>query len=293
MKAHRIAAIGSITLGVAISAAAILGPLAFKTIKFRTSENIETQFMGGEIVSLGLVAPALVGASIMWLRGHRLAPAVAIGPSLYAVYTYVTVIGGQEYGRYPGNVEKFFPLYAALVGGGAVLAGYSWRHLADASIPPPSSGLRRSLATIFLGVSSFVAIAWTAQIRNVLTGSPPADYLEAPTLFWLIKSLDFGFCLPALAFAGIGLLRRNPLAECAACALAGFSTCLVGSITGMAVAMEIRNDPGTNSVMLVALAGVTAGLGYTTWRYLTLTEHHVSSKTGTRGLGAVGHEIAA
>ncbi len=67
-----------------------------KAIKFRTSGNIETQFMGGEIVSLGLVAPALIGAGVMWLRGHRLAPAVAIGPALYAVYTYFTVLGGQE-----------------------------------------------------------------------------------------------------------------------------------------------------------------------------------------------------
>jgi hypothetical protein len=93
---HRVAGLGSIALGAGIATAAVLGPLALDVIRFRTSDHLENQFVGGEIVSLGVVAPAAIAAGALWLRGHRLAPVVALGPSLYAVYTYTTAVVGQE-----------------------------------------------------------------------------------------------------------------------------------------------------------------------------------------------------
>jgi len=76
--------VGAILLGSGIAISAVLGLLALKVVKFRTSDSIENQFVGGEIVSLTVVAPALFGAGVLWLRGHRLAPALALGSALYA-----------------------------------------------------------------------------------------------------------------------------------------------------------------------------------------------------------------
>ncbi len=129
MRRHIIAGLAAIALGAGIAAGAVLGPLALRVIQFRTSANLENQFVGGEVVSLAVVAPALIVAGGLWLRQHRLAPALAFGPALYAVYTYGTAVVGQEYAQYDGNVEKFFPLYAALVAGGGGVAACAWLRL--------------------------------------------------------------------------------------------------------------------------------------------------------------------
>ena len=268
MNAGRIAGIGSIALGAGIAVGAVLGPLVLKVIEFRTSEHIENQFVGGEVVSLGVVAPALAGAGVLWLRGHRLAPSLALGPALYAVYTYTTAVLGQEYARYDGNAEKFFPLYAALVAGGAAVAVYAWSRLGQTELPGPPDGLRRALAGVFLGIGGFFALAWAAQIRLVLTGQPPAEYVEGPTLFWLIKLLDCGFVIPALLATGLGLLRKHPAGIKAAYALAPFGTCLAGSVAGMAVAMEVKGDPSSQPAMLAVVLPATAGLALLTGRLL-------------------------
>ena len=170
MTPRRLAGLGSIALGAGIAACAVLGPLGLEVIRFRTSEHLENQFVGGEVISLALVTPAAIAAGVLWLRGHRLAPAIALGPALYSVYTYTTAVVGQEYARYDGNVETFFPLYAGLVAGGAALATYAWSRLGDDAVPAPPDGLRRATAAIFLALGGFFALAWAAQIRLVVTG---------------------------------------------------------------------------------------------------------------------------
>ncbi len=268
MVRSRLAGVGSMALGIGIAVSAVLGPLVLKVITFRTSDHLENQFVGGEVVSLAVVAPLAITAGVLWLRGHRLAPPLALGPALYSVYTYTTAVLGQEYSRYDGNVEKFFPLYAGLVAGGAVIAVYAWSRLGDMDVPVLSDGLRRTLAGIFLGLGSFFALAWAQQIRLVLAGSPPAEYQEGPTLFWLIKLLDFGFMIPLLLATGVGLVRRAPAAIKAAYGLATFATCLAASIAGMAVVMEVKGDPSAEPAMLVGLIPATVGLAVVTGRLL-------------------------
>lgn len=257
----------AIMLGAGIGIAAAIGPLGAHLINFRTSAHIENQFIGGEVASLGLVAPAAVAGGMLTARGHRLGPVLSMGPAMYAVYTYTTAIVGQEYARYPGNVEKFFPLYAALVAGGAITALRSWNQIDPLSLPVPSERLRKGLAGAFLSLGSFFALAWAAQIVSVLTGHQSDEYREGPTLFWTIKLLDYGFFIPLLMATGVGLIRRDPQATKAAYGLAPFATCMIVSIGGMGVAMELKGDPSANLGMLaiftpigLALAGLTGGL---------------------------------
>jgi hypothetical protein len=261
MNRHWIVGTGSVVLGIGIAASAILGPLGLQVIRFRTSDALTNQFVGGEIASLALVAPAAVAAGILWMRGNRLAPALTLGPALYSVYTYTTVVVGQEYGRYDGNVERYFPLYAGLVACGTALAVISWSRLGSTSLP---KRMTKVAGMLFLGIGSFFGLAWIAQIRLVYTGSPPSEYLEGPTLFWVIKYLDFGFVIPALIVTGWGLLRSHPIAIKAAPALAAFATFLIASIGGMAIRMEVANDPSVQPAMLIVLAPATVGLAAVT-----------------------------
>jgi hypothetical protein len=268
MNLQRLAGLGSIALGTGIAVGSILGPLVLKVIKFRTSEHLENQFIGGEVVSLAVVAPVAIAAGLLWLRGHRLAPALALGPALYAVYTYTTAVIGQEYARYDGNVERAFPLYAGLVAGGAALAAVAWSQLGATNVPMPSDGLRRTLAGTFLGIGGLFALTWAAQIRLVMTGNPTAEYHEGPTLFWLIKLLDLGFVIPALMATGVGLLGKHPTAVKGAYGLAPFATCLAASVAGMAVVMEVTGDPSADPVLLAVVLPATAGLAAATVKLL-------------------------
>ena len=258
----------SIALGVGIAASAVLGPLGLEAIKFRLSDHLINQFIGGEVVSLAILAPAAIAAGVLWLRDHRLAPALALGPAMYAVYTYTTVIVGQEYGRYAGNVERFFPLYAALVAGGVAIATRAWSQLAASDVPMPSDRLRKALAGIFLAIGGLVGLAWAQQIRLVMTGDPSADYREGPTLFWVIKLLDVGFVIPLLLATGVGLLRKRPVAVRVAYGLAPFVTCLAASIAGMAIAMEATGDPSSQPAMIAVLLPAVASLALATVRLL-------------------------
>ncbi len=268
MKRSLLPGVGSIALGAGIAVSSVLGPLVLNVIKFRTSTAIENQFIGGEIVSLVFVAPVAITAGVLWLRGHRLAPPLALGPAVYAVYTYTTAVLGQEYTRYDGNVEKFFPLYAGLVASGATLAVVAWSRLQEMSIPVPSDKLRRTLAGIFLGLGGFFALAWAQQIRLVYIGSFPVDYLAGPTLFWLIKLLDFGILIPLLMATGAGLLRKHPAATMVAYGLAPFATCLIASVTGMGVVMLAKGDPSAEPAMLAVVLTATVGLALVTGRLL-------------------------
>lgn len=277
---RRGAGIGSVALGVGIAAAAVMGPLGLRVIELRTSDHLENQLVGGEVVSLVVVAPAAAAAGVLRLREHRLAPALALGPALYAAYTYTTVVLGQEYARYPGNAERFFPLYAALVAGGVAIAAVAWSELRAAAIPVLPAGLRRTLAGIFLGIAGLFALAWAQQIRLVATGHPSIEYQEGPSLFWTIKLLDFGILIPLLTATGIGLLRRRPLAVTAACGLAPFVTCLAASIVAMAVAMELKDDPSSAPVMLAVLLPVVIGLGVVTCQLLCSTATETEDAVG-------------
>lgn len=278
MNQRKIAGTGLIALGVAIAASAVLGPLILGTIRFRTSSNIENQFVGSEIISLGIVAPVAVASGVLLLKGSRIAPALALGPTLYSIYTYSSAILGQEYSRYDGNVEKFFPLYAALVAGSGALAGAAWSLLSQSDIPVPTPRLRRSLATILLVGGTLIGLAWTAQIRLVLTGHPPTEYVEGPTVFWVIKLFDLGFVVPAALAVGIGLLRGHPASIKAAFGLSGFLTCMAGAVAGMAIAMELKGDPSSQPMVIVILLPITAGLALATISLLrTIDPARISS----------------
>lgn len=188
-----------------------------------------------------------------------LAPALTLGPALFAAYTYTTVVLGQEFARYPGNVEPFFPRFAGLVALGVALAAITWSWLARRQPVLPGEGLRRLLAGIFFVIGVCFALTWAAQIRQVVAGAPSIGYLGAPDLFWTIKLLDFGLLIPLWIATGVGLLRRWPWATAAACGLVTFSTCLALAIAGMGLAVPRRGEPSADPVLL----GVTqaAGLG--------------------------------
>lgn len=247
----------SIVLGVTVGITAIIGPLWLKLIDFRLGPNAVNQFVGGEIVSLTLVAPGLVFAGVLWLKSNPLAPALVMGLALYTSYTYTTAVLGQEYSQYDGNVENAFLLFTNLVLGGLILTVASWMQFGNLAAGTQAYPAQRMLAWIFIVFGGFFALAWTGQLRDVYSDDVPSTYVDGPALFWLIKFLDFAICIPGLILTGIGLRRGYRTARKSSFALAVFATCLITAVWAMSVAMQIENDP-TASMVFTVLSGLGA-----------------------------------
>ena len=253
-----------ILLGLLVAASALLGPLVFGVVRFHVSPSAETQLLGGEVVSLIVVAPLAIIAGALWLRGNPLAPALALGPSVYSLYMYVQFIIGPDYTRYPGNNEYAFPLYLALILLSWATGLSAWRALAVTPMPRLGIGVRRALAAILLVLNITFGFAWIASVAAVLA-SPHAssawqEYQLDPTLFWLIRMMDLGFVIPASFIVAVGLLRRAPWSVTLAYAFLGFQTLIVAAVAGMAVMMSVRSDPASNPVLLAITVLLTVAL---------------------------------
>lgn len=271
MNKQLVAGVGSILLSSGAATAAILGPLWLDVIQFRVSENMETQAVGGDIVSLAIVAPLAIIAGLLWLRGHALAPVLTLGPSLYAIYYVFTVVLGAQYDRYPGNNEEFFPLYLAITILAATLAIRAWSGLSQQPVPEPGVSLRRVTGWVLVAINTLIGLAWASSIWGVASGTNVTDeYLGDPNMFWVIRLLDTGFVIPASIATGIGLLFHRRIATRAAYGLLGFLTCEVSAIAGMAVVMQWRNDPYAEPVFLVFTLVAAAIMAVLSWRWLVV-----------------------
>jgi hypothetical protein len=253
---NRLSGIASIALGAGTAASAILGPLVTNVIRFHVSDNARNQLIGGEIISLCVAAPLAIGAGVLWLRRKPLAPKLAIGPALYALYANVQFTIGPEYQRYAGNNEYAVPLYLTLIILGWAVALRAWNELGDEKATMPSNRLRRGLATLLIVLPLFFALTWIRGIAQVIGGEHPTEYLQDPTLFWLVRLMDLAFVIPAALIEGVGLLRRAAWATRLGYATTSFLTLEVAAVAGMAAAMLVRNDPSASGSLLgIMLAG--------------------------------------
>ena len=238
-----------LSAGIVISA--VLGPLVFDIIRFHISDTMEHQLVGGEIASLLLAAPLAALAAGLWLRGHPVAPVLAIGPAIYAVYTYVQYIVGPEYSRYEGNNENAFPLYIALFILGWTIAASAWIKLRAALIPTVPSRLRMAIGILLLLSNGIFTLAWIASLLDVFGGDPSLEYQRDPQLFWLIRLLDLGLVIPMGVTVGIGLLQSTPWSSRLIYPMVGFQTLIVTAVAGMASRMTIMDDPSADPVLLL------------------------------------------
>lgn len=261
MKRPRLVGAGLIALGAGVAANALLGPLALGVIRFHNSASGIHQLIGGEAISLVVVAPLSVAAGALWLRGHRVAPALALAPTLYALYTYTTESAVAQYTRYPGNSERFLPLHVGLLALGGAIAIAAWSALEAEPPPTPTPRLRVAAAAALLVPSALFALNWLGQIAAYTGGERSQAYRDDPILWWLIKALDLGILIPLSLAVGIGVLRNRPVAVKAASGLTGFLACLVGSVAAMGAVQLAKAEPGASPALVAVAALVALGIG--------------------------------
>lgn len=246
--------IGLIVLGLGAAAVALLGPLGFGVIEYHASSGAIDQIRGGDIAALGLVAPISILAGILALREHIAGPVLALGPAAYALYTYVQLALGGDFRRYDGTSEAFFPLFIGLFILAALIIFQSWAVVNPLALPPTSRRTDLSIGIFFFVVALFLLGGLHLPgLMDVMGGDPTStEYLADPGVFWLVKFMDLGIVVPALIAIGIGVIRNLPWAHKAKYAAAGWFALLGASVAGMAIVMQIENDPAASWANTIA-----------------------------------------
>ncbi len=245
---------GLVVLGLGAAAVALLGPLGAEAIRYHVSEAAMNQIRGGDVAGLVLVAPLSVIAGILVWRGHRAGRVLALGPAVYALYMYAQLALGGDVARYPGNSERFFSLYLALFVLAGAIAVRAWTGIDSAALPTTPRRIDRVLGWYAIIVAMFLAVGLHAPgLFDAWRDHPTStEYLADPVVFWLVKMMDLGLVIPALAVTGIGVLRGNEWVAKAKYAAAGWMALLGSSVAGMAIVMDATNDPAATTANTVA-----------------------------------------
>jgi hypothetical protein len=266
-------AAGLVLLGLGAATVALLGPLVADVIRYHVSEGAMNQIVGGDVAGLVLVAPvSLLAGTLVW-RGHRAGPILALGPAVYALYMYFQLSLGGDVLAYPGNSERFFPLFLGLfVLAGAILVR-AWSAIDFEVLPMPRRRVSRGLGVFLLVVAAFLTVglhlpglvdAWADQPTST-------EYLADPVVFWLVKFMDLGVVVPLLVAAGLGLLRARGWATRIAYGAVGWTALLGSSVAGMAIVMQATGDPaGTtaNTIAFSSFAAIALWMAWTLYRPL-------------------------
>lgn len=253
-------ALALMILGAGAALVALLGPLVGDVIRYHASEGAVNQIIGGDVAGLVLVAPVSILAGILVWRGHVAGPVLALGPAVYALYMYSQLALGNDISRYPGNSERFFPLFLGLFMLAGAIAIRAWTMIDSDRLPVTRRWVARTLGIFFLTVAAFLVFglhvpglvdAWADQPTST-------EYLADPAVFWLVKFMDLGIVVPALVLAGFGILRNRPWVAKISYAGVGWAALLGASVAGMAIVMQVTGDPAATLANAVAFGGFAA-----------------------------------
>lgn len=245
-----------------ISTTAVLGPLVLELLEYRTSELAMNQIEGGDLAALVVVVPTCLAVAALARAAHPAAPVLALAPGSFAVYTYSQLIMGNEYLDLPGNVERFFPLLLGVVLVGAWVVLTAWSLLKRQSLPATSPRYDRFVAASLFVIAGYVAIGIHVVSYLDAVGEDPTDaqYLAAPTAFWVVKLWDLAVVVPAALVIGIGMLRHRDWARRPMYALLGGYLLLACAVCGMAWVMHLEGDPGGSLAQAVIFTLFVAAL---------------------------------
>jgi len=246
-------AVALFALSGALAANAILGPLLLDVVDYPFSETVRNQAIGLEAVTLLLVVPWAVFAGGLALRGHALAPVLAIPPGGYAAYMMVQYIVGPNYVEHAGVI----PLHLAIFILGVVISVAGWALQPNAAF---RGSLNPRYALLPAGLGLFVLARYIPLFAGAFSSEPLAEeYVADPAMYWTIVLLDVGLVIPACVAVALAVLYRSGPAAKALYALLGWFVLVPISVAAMAIVMLANDDPN-ESVPTVALLSVAATL---------------------------------
>jgi hypothetical protein len=233
-----------LALAGALAAPALLGPLVGDVIHWRITPTVLSQLYGLDAVSLFLVAPLAAVAGVLALRGHPLGALLGFAPAVYATYMVPQYVLGPDYLGLPGDNERWFLLLLALFVLGLVAAVLAWNAMDPTAAHGSPRTERRVARRLLPVVGLLVFVRYPPTLTDWMSADPAAkDYLAGPTFGWTIALLDLGIALPATVAVCLGHRHGAAWARRGLYALIGWYALVGSAVAGMAVAMQLRDDP--------------------------------------------------
>lgn len=247
---------------------AIQGPMVQSYIQYKTHPLVINQLIGQDAINLFVMSPILLISSVLLMLKKRLALYLLIMSPLYLMYYALSYMIGWEWmaPTYQGNNYLYFFDFLFVLISAMLILLYA---LHNFSKRVKSSFSRWSLSIYSVIYSIFLlmfAAMWMQEILEVMETGTSRGYAIAPTAFWLVRSIDLGFCIP-LGFVSIYLLWIRPnLSYAVQFLFYGFFMTQILAVLAMAIVMFINHDPtfewGSTLVFVALAAIVFCGFGY-------------------------------
>jgi hypothetical protein len=258
-------------LALDVVVVALLGPLVTGVIDYRVAPLLAHQLMGADAVSLAVIAPLTLLAAWLFRRHSTHGPLLALGSALAAWYFAAELVLGPDRSGRPGNDEAFLPLFlSVLLLAAAVVIG-AWRALPTTTVR--LGGRSRAVigSLLLIIVALFVLGRYLPAWLSIIDGTPSADYVAGPSVWWTVAFEDLALLLPAAAAAGVGLLRGARWAGLAAFAVSGCLALIGVAVAAMAWSNQWHGDPGSTlgtAVAMTFIGVLTAVPAIVCWTYV-------------------------
>jgi hypothetical protein len=142
---------------------------------------------------------------------------------------------------------------------GVVASALAWTRL-RAVIPRGSDRGERLIGQWLLPfVAALVFVRYLPTLADWMSPAPQAkDYLAGPNFSWTIALLDLGLALPASVAVCVGYRSGAAWGRRGLYALTGWFAMVGTAVAGMAIAMQLRDDPAMTlpQMTLMVILGV-------------------------------------
>jgi hypothetical protein len=250
--ANRAASVLSVAIAGVMVAASAIGLLV--TDLYEEGAWAREALRGGDLVTLVLAVPLLIGSLWLTARGARRARAVWIGMLVYAVYNSAFYAFGTTFNdAFLLHIAllsmSIFALACAIVSTDLVATSEAFRGV---------RGVR--VVGLFLAVVGGIQGAlWLFVVaRNVVTGELIAEVPAEGQ--HLVFALDLSFLVPSLMLSGVLLYRRLPLGF-----LLGTAMAVMGAVyqVNMLVAGVLQDRAGVAGATAFAPESVGLTIAFT------------------------------
>lgn len=241
----------TVLTSVVVVAATIasVGGLAIHGLYTDHSAWATAALRGGDLVTLVLVVPGLILATLLARRGSVRARLVWGGLLGYGVYNFAFYVFGATFNDlFLAHVVALSASIFALIAWATELDATAIAARFDARTP------RRAVAVLLLTIAAVFATLWTTfSLVYAVTGHLT---LGAATLagMHLVFALDLSLMAPSMAVGGVWLWRRRPWGYVAASALCVFGAAYQANL---AAAGLFQANAGVEGVKVVDPMGAT------------------------------------
>jgi len=265
---------------VALMAASTIMMLVVNELLVAESSWAREAFRGGELVSLVLGVPLLVGALIAMRRGSIRAQALWIGMLLYAAYNYAYAVFGSTFNdAFLVHIGAFSASIFALA---CAMPALDYGRIATAFGTVKTA---KAIGIFLMAVGVGQGLLWLfILVRNAITGEVLHDIPVNGQ--HLVFALDLALLVPSLILSGILLARRRPFGYLFGAAMAVMGTVyqlnlMIAGVYGAAADVPGAKAFPLESVVLTTAFTVVASLMMLTGRYGTAHDRRLRHRRRT------------